>query len=170
MTWLDWLIDRWRYLKPKPTPAPPKPKPTPAPPAELDLVGALNAVRAGHGVPPVAYHMAAYQAAALQARWQAARDRIGHDGPPGLETLADRLATFASPDLRSGEICAQGEIAYWPDGRLAIAYDFGVACRDWLTSPGHRRILLDPAFTHAGAATATAVSGRIYCVAVFFNV
>lgn len=164
MSWFSRLIDRFWFLKPVPMPRPPAPKP-----GDPDLIGSLNATRAAHRMPPVARHPAAEQAAALQARWQAARDRIGHDGPPGLETLDDRLRSVAASGLRSGEICAQGEIARWPDGTVAIPYDFDVACRDWLTSPGHRRILLDPAFTHAGAAMATADSGRIYCVAVFLT-
>lgn len=167
MNWLERLIDRFRY--PKPAPAPRPPDPTPASPDSGPL-GVLNAVRKGHGLPPLLDHAAAAGAAEIQAEWQADRDRIGHDGPDGLVLVSHRLEASGLRDVECwtcGEVCAQGEVARWPDGSVAIPYNFGVAVRDWLNSPGHRRVILDASYTHAGAATRTAASGRIYCTAVF---
>jgi uncharacterized protein YkwD len=150
-----------------------RPRPPYIPPA-TDLVVVLNEFRLAAGVRIVWECLQADQAAQVQADWQARLDRIGHDGPPSSPTHVERLrasgATFVLAADEPGEICAQGERAYWPDGRIAIDYDFRTACRDWLESPGHRRCLLDPRWTHAGAAMATnPTSGQIYSTAVFYR-
>lgn len=151
---------------------PPRPSP-PAPdfPTKTDLVAILNETRERFGAGQVYELEPLDEAAKIQADWQAQRDQIGHNGPPGLPWHTDRLAKvgLAAGWESSGEICAMGQKAYWPDGRLAIDYDFRKACSDWLTSPGHKAILLDPKFTHAGAWMATAASGRIYSTAVFLR-
>ena len=156
--------------RPRPKPAP-KPKPKPAPATAAEHIDVINHVRTGHGLMPVTAEGRAEAAAKIQTDWQAFRDRIGHDGPSeGLRNLHDRLDYYGLKEYGgSGEIAAQGEIARWADGAVAIPYDFAVACNDWLKSPGHKAILLNPTWVYAGAAMATAESGRIYCTAVFWR-
>ncbi len=159
MNWLARLLALFRP-RPRPSPAPPpKPTPDPVPHAPGGLVSQLNAVRASNGVRPVVEDARATAAAQIQSDWQAKRDRIGHDGPPGMPTEVERLAAQGVVNRACGEIAAEG-----PEG---WGYTFSTAIQDWLTSPGHRSILLDPSYTIAGAATATAASGNLYSTAVF---
>lgn len=157
MNWWQRLLALFRP-RPKPIPAPP-PKPTPDP-SPGGLVVQLNAARAQHGVSLVAEDLRATAAAQVQSDWQAGRDQIGHDGPPDLWTEVERLAAHGIVNRACGEIAAEGPGAAW-------GYGFSQAIESWLNSPGHRAILLDPSYTIAGAATATAVSGNLYSTAVF---
>jgi uncharacterized protein YkwD len=168
VTWLTQLLRSlgWERQAKRPTPSPPRTDPPPV----TNLVAILNETRAANGIGPVWEFKALDEAAKIQADWQAQRDQIGHEGPPSSPWVIDRLKLSGIERWESsGEICAMGQKAYWPDGRLAIGYDFRKACSDWLTSPGHRAILLDSRFTHAGAWMSTAASGRIYSTAVFIR-
>jgi uncharacterized protein YkwD len=143
------------------------PTPVVMPPA-TDLIGVINEVRARHGVGPVIEDERLDQASKIQADHQAAVDQLTHDGPSSLPWVMDRLkAAGVSTWLEGDEICAMGQRAFWPDGSLAIGYDFRKTCQDWLSSPGHRAILLDIKFTHAGAYATTNKHGRTYSTAVF---
>ncbi|MFO0892423.1 MAG: CAP domain-containing protein [Isosphaeraceae bacterium] len=141
-------------------------------PPSSDLVAVINEVRKANGVGPVWELFELDQAARLQADWQAQTDTLRHDGPPTMPTWLDRLKVVGveSDWQASGEICAQGQKAYWPDtGKLAIDYTFRDACRGWLNSPGHRAILLGSQFTHAGAQMSVSPQGRIYSTTVFLR-
>lgn len=161
MNWPGWLLNLFRHRpKPVPIPAPP-PIPGPSPPS-TGLVAQLNAARAQHGVSPVSEDPRATAAAIEQAVRQAARDQIGHDGPPGHETEVQRLAAAGIVNRACGEITAEGPGAAW-------GYTFASAIESWLMSPGHRAIMLDSQYTIAGAATATAASGNLYSTVVFIR-
>lgn len=138
-------------------------------PVSTDLVAVLNETRKAAGLGPVIESFELNEAARIQAEHQAATDTISHTGPPGLAMTADRLrrAGIFGRCIWWGEICAMGQKAYWPDGSLAIDYDFRTANRDWLTSPGHKAILLHGMATHAGAFMVTNAVGRTYSTAVF---
>lgn len=146
------------------------PPPVTAQPA-TNLVAVLNETRAANGIGPVWESKQLDEAAKIQADWQAQTDTLRHDGPPTMPLWLDRLKSVGIEGswTSSGEICAMGQEAYWPDGRLAIDYDFRTACGDWLASPRHRAILLDPRYTHAGAEMSQGKSGKHYSTAVFLR-
>lgn len=163
MRWLLQILRSlgWERQAARPRPAPVDPVPV------TNLVAVINETRARFGVGPVWESKPLDEAAKLQAEHQAQLDVLTHGGPLDMPQPADRLARVGVKAVASGEICAMGQRAYWPDGSLAIDYDFRKACSDWLTSPGHRAILLDPRYTHAGAWMATNGRGRTYSTAVF---
>jgi uncharacterized protein YkwD len=170
VNWLTQLLRSlgWERQAKRPTPSPPRTDPPPA----TNLVAILNETRAANGIGPVWEFKALDEAAKIQADWQAQTDTLRHDGPPGMPSEVERMVAsgITSGWDMSGEICAMGMKAFWPDtGKLAIDYDFRTACQGWLQSPGHRAIMLDARFTHAGAWMTQAASGRIYSTAVFLR-
>lgn len=167
---MNWL---WRLLRSLSRPQTLKPMP-PTPPVDggppsTDLVAILNETRARSGLPRVWEDEGLDEASKVQADHQARLDTCTHGGPLDQPTTVDRLkkAGAYNPAVEWGEICAMGQRAYWPDGSLAIDYDFRKTCQDWLTSPGHKAILLGREWTHAGAYSTSNAQGRIYSTAVF---
>jgi uncharacterized protein YkwD len=172
VTWLTQLLRSLGWERQAKRPTPPNPAPRPDPPPVTNLVAIINETRAAHGIGPVWEFKALDEAAKIQADWQAQTDTLRHDGPPALTTHVERMARVGikADWSNAGEVCAMGQKAYWPHtGELAIDYTFRDACKGWLGSPGHRKHLLDPAYTHAGAWETTAASGRIYSTAVFIR-
>lgn len=86
-----------------------------------------------------------------QSRDQAARDRMGHDGPNGA-TSNSRLSGLGYS--RWAENVAQFQSA-----QAAVNF--------WSTSPGHRATMRNCAFRETGLAVARSNSGRLYWTQTF---
>lgn len=113
---------------------------------------AINAVRAGARLPPLAAHPALAAAAAYQARLMAERDEISHR--LGGQSLRSRVRRAGYPGFPGENLSA---------GRTSL----GAVIEGWMASSGHRRNLLDPRFAEFGLAAARVPPGspsryRIY--------
>jgi uncharacterized protein YkwD len=155
LSWLDFVLSLIRPRRPAPVPAPPVVEPIGP---QSQPMGQLNRARLLNGVPALPESTMASKAAKVQSDWQAGRGWMGHDGPPGLRTSQARLIGTGETFTACGEIVAE-------------CSTFAEAVQLWLESPGedprgitHRKILLDPSWTHAGVA----MTGR-YATAVFFR-
>jgi uncharacterized protein YkwD len=159
LSWIDYLLSLIRTRRPVFQPVAPVEPPPPQPDSQAErMMQRLNEARIGLGVAWLPAATTAMQAAEMQSDWQDRRNLMGHDGPPGFRTVGARLANFGQHWDNCGEIVAECQT-------------FAEAVALWLESPGedprgitHRKILLDPNWTHAGVA----MTGR-YCTAVFFR-
>lgn len=114
--------------------------------SEREATAAINAIRADHGVGPVAASDRLGIVASQQARLMARADRLAHEIKGGLD-LAGRID-------RAGYQGAAGE-------NISAGYaTLDEVLAAWLASPGHRRNLLDPRFTEFGIAAARVSGGR----------
>lgn len=108
------------------------------------LIAAVNAARAGEGLPPLALNGRLTAAACRQAQDLAGRalhdvEALSHKGRDG-STLAVRLQEAGYAYRTAAENLAAG------------VADPQETLRLWLASAGHRRNLLNPAVREAGAA------------------
>jgi uncharacterized protein YkwD len=112
-------------------------------------LAAINAFRAKHGRSQVVLDERLTRAAAAQSQYQAARSRIGHDGPGGSKAKeraarAGYRAKIASENVASGQ------------------KSFGDVLRTWEGSSGHRTNLLRPEVVAIGVAMVKSKSGPPY--------
>ena len=113
----------------------------PALSAADDPTTLFNQIRRAHGLGPVATDVRLEEAALYQARRMASFDEIGHSVGWGNGFVARlRKAGIHGP---AAENVAAGQ----PDTRSVFDA--------WMKSPGHRRNMLDPEFSHYGLAWAT---------------
>lgn len=143
---------------PKPPPAqnppsnPPPGRPSPRDPdKEQDLLGAVNVLRNGSGMPPVVLDDLLTEAAQSHARFMADKQVLSHTGLNG-SSVADRVDAAGYKWNSVGECVASGYTH--ADATIAA----------WADSPGHRRIMIGD-YKHVGFGYAT--SDRPYWVAVF---
>ena len=119
-----------------------------------------NRVRKEHRVPPLVFDEPLAKVARRYARVLGTHHLLRHRGPKGDE-VADRLRRAGIVDWdRVGENLEYHTIyryrSYREDGTLFTAVCFAPEelareiVQEWLNSPGHRRNLLDPDFTHLG--------------------
>lgn len=138
-------------------PPPPPPTPDPAPttePVQAELLRLHNDRRRPTGAPPLTLDDRLQRAALIQARDQARRHRLGHDGSDG-SNVAVRVGRQGYSWRALGENAAEGQV------------DVPQVMRDWVGSPGHRRNIEDPAYTQFGGAMAAADDGTRYWTTVF---
>lgn len=121
-----------------------------------EVVRLSNIERQNQGVPALTVDHFLEVAALGHSQEMARLGYFDHNSPtPGRETpdLRIRLAGSAAP--RTGENLAMfGGI---PEAKLAEN-----AVTGWMNSPGHRRNLLDPSFTHIGIGVAKGANGNFY--------
>jgi uncharacterized protein YkwD len=111
----------------------------PAPVA--DMVAAVNATRARHGLRPYLPSASLRRSATAQSAWMLHTDRFSH-----------RPRIHAS--RRYGSL---GEAIAWHSGwSPRVAY----TVRAWLASPGHRRLVLSRRFRYLGAGMSRGRFGR----------
>jgi uncharacterized protein YkwD len=101
----------------------------------------LNAFRAQHGRPPLAYSSTLAAIAQQQASSMARRNRLDHKDFRARTRLVGTMAA---------------ENVSWGCG------DQACAIRQWSRSGGHRRNMLLTGVSHYGIASATAENGRRY--------
>ena len=109
----------------------------------LDLV---NAERAAVQAPPVAWHDGATDAAYAHSVDMDVRAFFAHTNPDG-DGPGDRLHAAGVSWASYGENIAMGQKT--PADVM----------RAWMDSDGHRRNILDPAFTHLGVGVHTSAQG-----------
>jgi uncharacterized protein YkwD len=103
--------------------------------AELNLLAAVNATRAAHGVRPLHLDSTLRNAARSHSTDMLRRDYFAHGD------FASRMAAFHVHGPAAGENLAWGS---GPFGRAATIV------REWLASPEHRANLLRPGFARIG--------------------
>lgn len=122
-------------VQPDEVPATPRPFPAFA----LAMAAEINRVRVLRDLQPVVLHLALVAAARMHAYNMAVRAFSGHICPlgrcPGFRIFFEN----AYDGVQAGEICALGAAA----PADAVLW--------WLTSPGHRRVLLHPDWNEVGA-------------------
>ena len=131
--------------------------------AQADLARAIfeaaNAVRVAHGVAALAWDEGLAEAARIQGEDLLRRHYFGHvhpDGPP-----------FEERYWQAGVYALKvAENLYELDGPYVPADFARRAVAAWMQSPGHRKNLLDPGFTHMGVAVLVA-DGRYLAVQEF---
>ena len=121
------------------------------------LLQAVNALRAEHGLRPLARSNALQQAAVFQSRSMLNGGFFDHDNPNG-PSFSDRLKRFYASGAGRGGWSA-GENLLYTSGSL----DARSAIEAWMGSPGHRKNLLDPNWREVGvAAMHTSNAGGIF--------
>lgn len=129
------------------------PSPPSADPVASSRVAAAieltNQQRAAAGRAPLTIDASLTAAAVQHSDDQAARDRMSHVGSDGSD-VGQRI-------VRNG-----GSVRTWGEN-VAAGFSTAAAVVDaWMNSPGHRRNILDPAFTRIGLGTALAADGTRY--------
>jgi uncharacterized YkwD family protein len=129
---------------PAPRPAPPRlqPEPEPTPPAlgltplEAQLLELVNAERVAHGAGPLVVDEQLVKLARMKSQDMIDRGYFDHISP-----------TYGSPF----EMMRDHGVSYKSAGEnLAGAFSVESAHRALMNSPGHRRNLLNPGYTHVG--------------------
>ncbi len=139
-------------------PAPPPPHPpadpppqagsgggndTTAPGGAADFLALINAERARNGAGPVSYNPQLTTAARLHSEDMVSRNYFEHDAPapaPNGVDIGSRVRAAGYTWSTVGENIAQG------DQNEAAVF------QSWMNSDGHRRNMLNPAFTEIGLA------------------
>ncbi len=137
--------------EPPPTVVPPTstPQPTPPPRDRIDddfasrVLALINAERTSRGIPALQNSSALVRSAQSYARTLLQLDALGHDVDG--TSLSSRVAAAGyngGPPL--GEVL-WGSTGYLPPERVVA---------DWMASPGHRQMILNPTYSLAGVGCA----------------
>jgi uncharacterized protein YkwD len=113
------------------------------------VVQLVNAERAAAGIAALTVDDRLAAAAAGHAADQASRNHLAHDGSDG-STVADRVGASGFRWRALGENVAAG----YRDASSVV--------NGWMNSPGHRKNILNPAFTTVGVAVAGSADGTYY--------
>jgi uncharacterized protein YkwD len=108
----------------------------------------LGAIRKEYGLPPLASDATLERAAAQQAGYMVSAGKMAHRTGWGKD-FASRMRANG---IRGG---AAENVAYGQTSAKEVL-------SGWMTSKGHRRNMLDPAFSHFGLASAEDGQGRKY--------
>jgi uncharacterized protein YkwD len=126
----------------------------PLPAVEREIVRLTNATRRQHGLPLLTVDPTLTEVSRQHSLDMLRRRFFSHQNPEGLSPL-DRLPpAYASRISRSGENIWTGS-GHAPADPRALAR---MMLATWMASPGHRRNILTPGFTHLGVGVAG--SGR----------
>ncbi|MEX1184063.1 MAG: CAP domain-containing protein [Gemmatimonadota bacterium] len=142
--------------------APPGPQPPAAGGSALAeaVVNESNRTRAAHGVRVLAMDEALNEAAQGHAEELAARRTLDHRSiTPGRTTMSERIRAAGGTWVRAAENLANmsGPASNVPAQTIDL----------WLSSTGHRRNLLEPAYTHTGTGVAADARGVWYVVQLY---
>jgi uncharacterized protein YkwD len=120
-----------------------------------------NRIRAAAGSPgALTYDARLHRAAQDYANELARRGVLDHSSPtPGRRTMTKRIEAAGATWSRAAENLGQlpGPATDVPRRVIQL----------WLDSPGHRRSLLDPAWTHSGVGVAMDERGYYYVVQLY---
>jgi uncharacterized protein YkwD len=142
------------------SPLPPVPNTTGLVVAERAILEGTNAARVKAGLKPLTLDARLTAAARLHAREMADLDYFSHTSPTkGLETPSDRVHAAGSLDWGAGE-----NIAFNEETANAVG---GTLMQQWLSSPPHRKNILDATDTHIGIGVYRDAAGRSYGVQNF---
>jgi uncharacterized protein YkwD len=142
------------------SPLPPVPDTSGLAVAERIILEGTNAARLKAGLKPLTLDARLTAAARLHAREMADLAYFSHTSPtPGLETPSDRIHAAGSLDWGAGENIAFNEEAVNAVGSTLM--------QQWLSSPPHRKNILNAADTHIGIGVYRDRAGRSYGVQNF---
>ena len=110
-------------------------------------VAAVNHIRSEHGLPPFRPSAQLDQAAAGHSTWMLRSGRFSHEGKGGSR-VGERIRAAGYQACYGGENLARGTPS------------LDVTMREWLKSPGHRRVLLSSRGAEMGFAMARDANGR----------
>jgi uncharacterized protein YkwD len=113
---------------------------------ELAILRAVNQVRIAHGRRPLRLGPALHRAARAHSVDMVRRGYFDH-GP-----FAQRLRRFGVRASYVGENLAEA---------TEPSFSAGLVVRMWMTSPGHRSVMLDPGFTRVGVGVAGGLARRV---------
>ncbi len=123
------------------------------------IIQYTNHARASYGLDPLLPDSRLSSASRHQARNMADRDMLSHEiADADLPTLADRFTYYGYHASTYGE-----NIAYGRDEAKEVV-------NDWMSSPGHRANILNPAYREIGVGVAYYTAGgkrRPYYCQVF---
>jgi uncharacterized protein YkwD len=123
------------------------------------FVSLVNNYRAAHGVGPVTLHSVVDQIAVERADQMAAAGSLSHD----LTYVKNRLSQTGVCWERLGEIIAYNQVSSVED-RIKRFVD------QWYGSTkGHKELMLNAAYTHAGGSWTTSSNGRHYAAMIFIK-
>jgi uncharacterized protein YkwD len=140
-------------------------------PKELErrIFQLTNEARRQNRLPPLDLDNALAAKAREKSDDMLAKNYFSHTGPDG-KTLKDRLQEEKPASIRN--IFQMGENIYM-GSRLDYTVDVKIQARlivdGWMTSPGHRRNILDPNYTHLGVGV-SARDKMCYATQVFAGV
>lgn len=126
----------------------------------LDVLGAVNESRGAAGLRPLALDPALLAAARRYSQELATRRQISHYSTvPGLRTFRERMAAAGARARLAGENLAR--LTSSPETLPENVVNA------WLRSPGHRRNLLDPAFSRTGIGVVLGDDGVWYVTQLY---
>lgn len=129
------------------------PSPAPAPPpAAVSVEGCMaqvNNERSARGIAPVGYDARLATAAQKHSAYQASINTMTHAGP-GNNTGGQRITAEGFAWRTWGENVAYGY------------KDCAAVMKGWMNSSGHRKNILNSAFTRIGVGVARAANGTLY--------
>jgi uncharacterized protein YkwD len=105
------------------------------------MIRGFNQVREAHGLRPLRYSQSLAGSSARYSRLQLRRDRFGHSARIMASSRFSRLGEILAL-VRGDEIRASWTL------------------QSWLSSPGHRQVLLNPVYRYAGAGWAHGLMGE----------
>lgn len=123
--------------------------------SERALIRAVNSVRAQHGLPRLRANRALSRSADFHTRDMLRANFFGHASSNGTP-MARRVRRFR-PSHTLGE-----NLAYVP--RRQRGHGPRSIVQMWMNSPGHRAILLSPAFRRIGVSRRSGAFGRMRAV------
>ena len=139
-------------------------------PAESDVLHRLNDARQAAGIPPVTAASTIDAIARGRSDDMASRNYFAHE-IPGCSALLDRCNVLGILDSRHISYHWAGEILEWNlfltrfDQEQADA----MAVEDFMRSPLHRAILLDPRYTEAGVGVGLGPDKKMLLTVVFLQ-
>jgi len=126
---------------------------------EQGILREANRVRASHGLRTLLPSRALQASAAYQSRILLQQGVFDHDTAVG-GSFGDRLRRFYP--VGTAHSWSVGENLLWSTDGISPA----AAVQSWLTSPEHRKILLDPTWREVGVgAISTPAAGGVYASA-----
>jgi uncharacterized protein YkwD len=112
---------------------------------EMPVVQLINEIRAEHGLRPLKVSAKLAQAAETHAVSMGTEGYFDHTSSDGTSFWKRIARFFPQEGFRRWTV---GENLLWASPRVTP----NEALQMWLGSPGHRRVLLSPAWTHIGLA------------------
>jgi uncharacterized protein YkwD len=110
---------------------------------DVAIVAQLNRIRVSRGLRPLRVNAALTAAAALHCREMDAAGVFQHESPDGTAFWKRVQRYYGSAGYKNWSV---GETLLWYSPGTTAAN----AVADWLASPPHRKILLDPAWLEVG--------------------
>jgi len=126
---------------------------------ERAVVDAVNEVRRGDGLAPLAPQSWLAEVARAHSEDMARRDYLEHESPEGLRA-ADRVREAGQPYRKLGENLYRGRGQEDPVQAAVLG---------WLDSPGHRKNILTARFRETGVGVAVDDQGMIYFTQLFVS-